>query len=249
MLVVEDLEKRFGSLRALDGFSLQAEAGKLTGLIGPNGAGKTTAFACIAGATKPSGGRVIFEGRPIGGLPYHHVAHLGIARTYQVVQTFADMTVLEAVTVGALMRRPRIAQARTHALAVIEFVGLDAKRDMLGKSLTIADKKRLEVARALATEPALLLLDEVMAGLTPAEAQVATLLLRGILARGVTILMVEHVMEVLMPLADHIVVVSAGKTIFSGTPAAAVEDPAVLEAYLGPPLDEGTGAEIEPEGL
>ena len=242
MLAVENLEKCFGSLRALDGFSLAAEKGKLTGLIGPNGAGKTTAFACIAGATKPSGGRILFEGHPIGGMPYHRVARLGIARTYQVVQTFADMSVLEAVTVGALMRHPRIAAARFHAREVIEFVGLDAKRSVLGKALTIADKKRLEVARALATEPALLLLDEVMAGLTPAEAQAATALLRAILARGVTILMVEHVMEVLMPMADQIVVVSTGKTIFAGTPAQAVADPAVLEAYLGPPLADDVDA-------
>lgn len=233
-LVVDGLRKEFGSLRALDGFSLVAETGRLTGLIGPNGAGKTTAFGCICGAMKPSGGRVIFEGRAIVGMPYYRVAHLGIARTYQVVQTFADMTVHEAVTVGALMRHPRVRDARAHAASVVEFVGLGPKSAMLGKNLTIADKKRLEVARALATEPSLLLLDEVMAGLTPAEAQAAVDLLRAILARGITIVMVEHVMEVLMPIADHVVVVSAGKTIFSGTPAAAAADPAVLEAYLGP---------------
>ena len=238
LLHVDDLQKRYGSLRALDGFSLDAERGKLTGLIGPNGAGKTTAFACISGATKPSAGSVVFDGNPIAGRPYHRVAHLGIARTYQVVQTFAEMTVLEAVTVGALMRRRRLADARAHADATIAFVGLAAKRDILGKSLTIADKKRLEVARALATEPALLLLDEVMAGLTPAEAQSAVALLRAILDRGITIVMVEHVMEVLMPIADHVVVLSAGRTIFSGSAGAAANDPAVIEAYLGPPLGQ-----------
>ncbi|MGA3036621.1 MAG: ABC transporter ATP-binding protein [Vulcanimicrobiaceae bacterium] len=236
MLVVEGLEKRFGALRALDGFSLTAERGQLTGLIGPNGAGKSTAFGCIAGAIRPSAGSVSFEGRPIEGMAYHRVAQLGLARTYQVVQTFADMTVLEAVTVGALMRRPSLRAARAYAMDVVEFAGLGAKRDMRGKSLTIADKKRLEVARALSTEPALLLLDEVMAGLTPAEAQDAVELLRAILARGTTIVMVEHVMEVLMPLADHIVVLSAGRTIFSGTAREATANPAVLEAYLGPPL-------------
>ncbi|MBV8600443.1 MAG: ABC transporter ATP-binding protein [Candidatus Eremiobacteraeota bacterium] len=236
LLDVENLQKRFGSLRALDGFSLTAERGKLTGLIGPNGAGKTTAFACISGATKPTAGKIVFDGGEIEGKPYHRVARLGIARTYQVVQTFAEMTVLEAVTVGALMRHPRLSDARAKAADTIEFVGLGPKRDTLGKSLTIADKKRLEVARALATEPALLLLDEVMAGLTPAEAQAAVALLREILGRGITIVMVEHVMEVLMPIADHIVVLSAGKTIFSGTPHAAANDPAVLEAYLGPPI-------------
>jgi branched-chain amino acid transport system ATP-binding protein len=236
MLVVEDLQKRFGALRALDGFSLVAERGALTGLIGPNGAGKSTAFGCIAGAMKPSGGSVKFEGRPIEGMAYHRVAQLGVARTYQVVQTFADMTVLDAVTVGALMRRPRVRDARAYATDVIEFTGLGAKREMRGKSLTIADKKRLEVARALATEPELLLLDEVMAGLTSTEAQEAVQLLRAILARGITIVMVEHVMEVLMPLADRIVVLSAGRTIFSGTAAEATANPAVLEAYLGPPI-------------
>ena len=236
MLVVEDLQKRFAALRALDGFSLVAERGQLTGLIGPNGAGKTTAFGCISGAMRSSGGSILFEGRSIAGLPYHRVAKAGVVRTYQVVQTFADMTALEAVTVGALMRRPRLSDARAHAASVIEFVGLGPKRDMLGKSLTIADKKRLEVARALATEPVLLLLDEVMAGLTPAEAREAVELLRTILAQGITIVMVEHVMEVLMPIADRVVVLSAGKTIFSGTPAEATHDPAVLEAYLGPPL-------------
>ena len=236
MLVVEDLQKRFGALRALDGCSLVAERGQLTGLIGPNGAGKTTAFGCISGAMRPSGGAVSFEGKAIAGLPYHRVAHLGIARTYQVVQTFADMTVLEAVTVGALMRRSRVHDARAHAGEIVEFVGLGAKRDMLGRSLTIADKKRLEVARALATDPALLLLDEVMAGLTAAEARAAVDLLRAILSRGITIVMVEHVMEVLMPIADRVVVLSEGKTIFSGSAADAAANPAVLEAYLGPPL-------------
>lgn len=235
-LEVQDLQKRFGELRALDGFSLVAEAGKLTALIGPNGAGKTTAFSCISGALKPSGGRVLFASRDITGLPYHRVAHLGIGRTYQVVQTFADMTVLEAVTVGALMRHPNVSDARAHAQAIIEFVGLAAKQQMLGKHLTIADKKRLEVARALATDPSLLLLDEVMSGLTASEARDAVDLLRAILSRGITIVMVEHVMEVLMPIADHVVVLSAGKTIFSGTPVAAAADPLVLEAYLGPPI-------------
>ena len=235
LLRVDGLEKRFGALRALDGVSFSAAAGQLTGLIGPNGAGKTTAFGCIAGAIKPSGGSVTFEGRAIAGMPYHRVARLGIARTYQIVQTFADMTVWEAVTVGALLHRPRIGAARAFAQDIVEFVGLGARRDMLGRALTIADKKRLEVARALAIEPRILLLDEVMAGLTPAEGQAAVDLLRAVLARGVTIVMVEHVMEVLMPIADHIVVISAGKTIFTGPARSAVNDVGVIEAYLGPP--------------
>jgi branched-chain amino acid transport system ATP-binding protein len=233
LLVVRGLTKRYGSLRALDGVDLDVARGQLTGLIGPNGAGKSTAFSCIAGATKPSGGSIRFAGREIAGTSYAAIARLGIGRTYQIVQTFADMTVLEAVTVGALLRHRTVREAERRAREVLAFVGLEHKRDVLGRGLTIADKKRLEVARALATQPTLLLLDEVMAGLTPAEAQAAVALLRAILDRGITILMVEHVMEILMPLAHHIVVISAGKTIFRGEPRAAVNDPAVIDAYLG----------------
>ncbi len=235
LLEVRDLSKRFGSLRALDGLDLEVQTGRLTALIGPNGAGKTTAFGCIAGAMRPSGGSIRFEGREIAGMPYHRVARLGIARTYQIVQTFGEMSVVDAVIVGALLRHRRVADARASALETIEALGLGPKRDMLCRSLTIADKKRLEVARALATEPRLLLLDEVMAGLTPAEGAAAMQLLRAIVARGVSILMVEHVMEVVMPLADHVVVLAAGKPIFAGDPRAAVNDPVVIEAYLGRP--------------
>jgi len=234
ILRVRGLTKQFGSLRALDGVDLDVTAGALTGLIGPNGAGKSTAFGCIAGALKPSGGSILFAGTEIAGMAYHRVAHLGIGRTYQVVQTFADMTVLEATTTGALMRHPRVVDATAVAEEILSFVGLADKRRQLGRALTIADKKRLEVARALAIEPQLLLLDEVMAGLTPRESQAAVVLLRAILARGITILMVEHVMEVLMPIADHVVVIAAGRTIFTGDARAAVRDPAVIEAYLGP---------------
>ncbi|MEO7040113.1 MAG: ABC transporter ATP-binding protein [Candidatus Elarobacter sp.] len=238
LLEVRGLAKRFGSVRALDGVDLDVAEGTLTGLIGPNGAGKSTAFSCIAGAEKMSAGSVRFRGGEIGGMPYHRVAALGVGRTYQIVQTFADMTVLEATTTGALLRHPRLADAIEHAQDVLRFVGLDEKRHRLGRALTIADKKRLEVARALATRPSLLLLDEVMAGLTPAECREAVELLRRILARGVTVLMVEHVMEVLMPIADRVVVIAAGKTIFSGTASEAVRDPRVVEAYLGTPIAE-----------
>jgi branched-chain amino acid transport system ATP-binding protein len=235
LLEVRRLSKRFGSLRALDALDLDVPSGRLTALIGPNGAGKTTAFACISGALKPTSGSVRFVGNEIAGVPYHRVARLGVARTYQIVQTFADMSVLDAVTVGALLRRPRVREARAHAAETIEALGLGAKGGALGRSLTIADKKRLELARALATDPKLLLLDEVLAGLTPTEAAAAVELLRDIVARGVTILMVEHVMEVVMPLADHVVVVAAGRKIFSGDARAAASDPGVIEAYLGRP--------------
>ena len=240
LLEVRGLSKRFGSVRALDGVDFDAAQGELTGLIGPNGAGKSTAFGCIAGAMRPSGGSIRFASQEIAGLAYHRVARLGVGRTYQIVQTFADMTVLESVTTGALLRHPRVADARAHAEELLAFTGLAAKRDRLGRMLTIADKKRLEVARALATEPKLLLLDEVMAGLTPAECRDAVALLRCILERGITVVMVEHVMEVLMPIAHHVVVIAAGKTIFSGAPAEAVRDPGVVAAYLGPPLEEAS---------
>jgi len=243
MLAVRGLAKRFGSVRALDGVDLDVAEGSLTGLIGPNGAGKSTAFACIAGAERPSAGSVRFRGSEIAGLAYHRVAALGIGRTYQIVQTFADMTVLEATTTGALLHHPRLRDAVARAEEVLAFVGLADKRHRLGRALTIADKKRVEVARALATQPSLLLLDEVMAGLTPAECGAAVDLLRRILARGVTVLMVEHVMEVLMPIAEHVVVIAAGKTIFSGTAAGAVRDARVIEAYLGAPLEHGEIAE------
>jgi branched-chain amino acid transport system ATP-binding protein len=243
LLEVRGLQKRFGALRALDGVDLTVEEGQLTGLIGPNGAGKSTAFGCIAGAMRPSGGSVRFRGREIAGTPYYRVAALGVGRTYQIVQTFADMTVLEAVTTGALLRHPRVRDAAAHAEEVLGFVGLAEKRHRLGRALTIADKKRLEVARALATEPALLLLDEVMAGLTPAECRDAVALLRRVLARGITVLMVEHVMEVLMPIAEHVVVIAAGRTIFAGDARGAVRDPGVIAAYLGSPLEHGEIAE------
>ena len=246
LLEVRGLSKRFGSLRALDGVDLDVAEGSLTGLIGPNGAGKTTAFSCIAGADKPSAGSVRFRGREIAGLAYHRVAALGIGRTYQIVQTFADMTVLEAVTTAALLRHPHLRDAVAYAQDVLAFAGLADKRYRLGRALTIADKKRLEVARALATDPSLLLLDEVMAGLTPSECHDAVDILRRIIARGITVLMVEHVMEVLMPIADHIVVIAAGKTIFTGAASEAVRDPRVIEAYLGSPLEHGEIAEHKP---
>ena len=234
-LEVRGLSKRFGSLRALDGINLDVPHGGLTALIGPNGAGKTTAFNCISGALRPSEGSIRFEGHEIAGAPYHRVARLGVVRTYQVVQPFAEMTVLDAVTVGALLRHPRVSEARAFAGETIEALGLGSKRVAIARSLTIADKKRLELARALATEPQLLLLDEVMAGLTPTECAAAVDLLRGIVAREITIVMVEHVMEVLMPLADHVVVLATGKIIFDGKPRDAVNDPAVIDAYLGRP--------------
>jgi branched-chain amino acid transport system ATP-binding protein len=204
-LAVRGLQMRYGALRVLDGLDFDARAGRVTALIGPNGAGKSTAFACIAGATRATAGSVKLFGREVAGVPAYAIARLGLVRTYQIVQTFADMTVLEAVTVGALLRHPRVSFARDAALQVLERVGR------------------------------VLLLDEVLAGLTPAEGQAAVELVRGIANDGTSIVMVEHVMETLMPLADHVIVLSAGRCIFDGPAAAALVDPAVIEAYLGRP--------------
>jgi branched-chain amino acid transport system ATP-binding protein len=234
-LAVRGLQMRYGALHVLDGLDFDARAGRVTALIGPNGAGKSTAFACIAGAVRATAGSVKLFGREVTGVPAYAIARLGLVRTYQIVQTFADMTVLEAVTVGALLRHPRLSVAREAALRVLERVGLAQRARVLGKALTIADKKRLELARALAAEPRVLLLDEVLAGLTPAEGQAAVELVRGIASDGTSIVMVEHVMETLMPLADHVIVLSAGRCIFDGPAAAALVDPAVIEAYLGRP--------------
>jgi branched-chain amino acid transport system ATP-binding protein len=234
-LAVRGLQMRYGALRVLDGLDFDARAGRVTALIGPNGAGKTTAFACIAGATRATGGSVKFFGRELTGVPDYAIAQLGLVRTYQIVQTFADMTTLEGVTVGALLRHPHLPAARERAAGVLERVGLGHRAGVLGKALTIADKKRLELARALAAEPRVLLLDEVLAGLTPSEAQAAVELVRDIVRDGISIVMVEHVMETLMPLADHVVVLRAGRCICAGAAAAALADPAVIEAYLGRP--------------
>ena len=237
LLEVRGLTKRFGSLRALDGVNLDVAQGSLTGLIGPNGAGKSTAFACIAGAEKPNAGSVRFRGAEIAGLAYHRVARLGIGRTYQIVQTFADMTVLEATTTGALLHHPRL-DAIAHAEEVLAFVGLADKRIARPR----ADHRRQEAAgdRARArhgTRAAAARRGD--GGLTPAECGAAVDLLRRILARGVTVLMVEHVMEVLMPIAEHVVVIAAGKTISAAPPRTPCAMRASIEAYLGSPLEHG----------
>ncbi len=233
LLEIEGLVKNFSGLTAVDNVSFRLDAGEIVGLIGPNGAGKTTLFNCISGFFKPTKGRIRFGERDITGLIPENICHLGLARTFQIVKTFSDMTVLENVMVGAFAITNSRRQAEIDAGAVLELTGLSNKASMPGASLTIADKKRLELARALASRPKLLMLDEVMAGLNPAERQSAMELVRKIHRQGITILMVEHVMEVGMPISRRVIVLNYGRKIADGAPDQVVRDENVIAAYLG----------------
>ena len=234
LLRVESATKRFGGLLANRDVSLAIEAGEIVGLIGPNGAGKTTLFNCITGYMHPDGGRIVFDGHDISRTRPERICHLGVARTWQVVRAFGRMTALENVVCGALQRTNRIGEARTRAAALLAFTGLDGRGDMPAATLTLADKKRLEIARALATRPRLLLLDEAMSGLTPLETAAAVKLVRRIHEElKVTICVVEHVMEVVMPLSHRVVVLDYGVKIADGPPQDVVRDAQVIRAYLG----------------
>jgi branched-chain amino acid transport system ATP-binding protein len=233
ILAVEGLSKRFGGLLAVDSASFAVEQGSITGLIGPNGAGKTTLFAMIAGFEPPTAGRVTFEGRDITRLPTHERARAGIARTFQIVQPFAGLTVRENIAVGAYLRLPARTDALARAAEVAEKVGLTALLEAPAGDLTVAGRKRLELARALATGPRLLLLDEVLAGLNPSEIRDMIPVVRGIRDGGITILIVEHVMQAVMSLCDRVHVIAQGRLIAGGRPAEVAGDPAVVEAYLG----------------
>jgi branched-chain amino acid transport system ATP-binding protein len=233
ILSVNGLSKRFGGLLAVADVSLEIAEGGITGVIGPNGAGKTTLFAMIAGFVPPSTGTVAFRGTDITGDPAHLRARRGLARTFQIVQPFAGLSVRENIAVGAHLRHPSRRTALARAAAVAEKVGLAGELDKPAASLTIAGRKRLELARALATEPVLLLLDEVLAGLNPTEVAAMLPILRALPGEGVTVLMIEHVMQAVMQLCGTVHVLAGGKLITAGPPAAVVADPAVIEAYLG----------------
>ena len=233
LLEAKDVVMEFGSFRAVNGASLTVAQGGIVGLIGPNGAGKSTFFNCLAGDLTPTSGSIRFKGHDVTRATPEEHARLGMARSFQVPVTFEDMSVAENVMVGAFLRHGHRTAARLAADEVLEFCGLDALANTRAGSLGTPGRKRLEIARALATEPQLLLLDEALAGLTPAEVRIAIELVRKIQLRGITIVIVEHIMEVILSLTEHAVVFHQGKVIAEGPPRQVVEDPGVISAYLG----------------
>jgi branched-chain amino acid transport system ATP-binding protein len=233
LLEIKQLTKNFGGLMANDHIDLSVQEGEIVGLIGPNGAGKTTLFNCIAGFYPSSSGQVLFQGEDITGLLSNEICLKGIARTFQLVRVFKDMPILDNVMVGAFNRTGSASVARKKAMEVLDFCGLMSKKGMLAGGLTIADKKRVEVAKAFATGPTLLLLDEAMAGLNQTETAEAVELVKKIRKSGVTVLLVEHVMEVVMPISNRVVVLDYGRKIAEDTPEKVIHNEEVIKAYLG----------------
>ncbi|MFY8054257.1 MAG: ABC transporter ATP-binding protein [Limnohabitans sp.] len=233
LLQVQNVSRAFGGLRAVQNVSLEVPVGSLTALIGPNGAGKTTLFALMSGFLTPDTGRIVFDGHDITGQTPHLNAKLGMTRTFQIVQPFASQTVRENIAVGAHLHQSHRGLALRAAEEVAERVGLSAQLDKPASDLTVAGRKRLELARALATQPKLLLLDEVLAGLNPQEIQDMLPVVRGLVDTGVTVLMIEHVMQAVMSLAEHVWVLAQGQLIAQGSPSEVTRDTQVIEAYLG----------------
>jgi branched-chain amino acid transport system ATP-binding protein len=233
MLEVRGLSRAFGGLKAVDSVDLDVAGGAIVALIGPNGAGKTTCFAAIAGFVRPQAGRVVLAGTDITSWPPHRIAAAGMVRTFQITQPFARLTVRENIMVGAYLRHARRAEALDEAERVARLVGMGGMLDTQASGLTVAGRKRLELARALATGPRLLLLDEVMAGLNPTEIAEIVGVVRDIRAAGVTILLIEHVMQAVMSLAERVYVLNQGRVIARGTPVEIATDRSVVEAYLG----------------
>lgn len=232
ILAAVDLAVQFGGLRAVDGVSVEVTHGEIVGVIGPNGAGKTTFFQMVSGFVKPTAGEVRFRGERIDTLPPEAICRRGLTRTFQVVEVFPSLTVRETLTAAALVRMP-LAAAREAAVTTAVQVGLRGKLDVTCRQLTLTDQKTLEIGKALATQPEMILLDEVMAGLRPTEADEVVAMIRDLRARGITFLVVEHIMDVIMAISDRIVVIGAGRKIAEGRPEAVVRDPKVIDIYLG----------------
>lgn len=234
LLKVEEVTKKFGGLTAVNRVSLQVNQGEAVGLIGANGAGKTTLFNLIAGAYHVTSGKILFEGREVQNMPSHKLARTGIARTYQIVKPFSNLTMLENTMVGALQKHSGVEEARRKAEEILELVEMGERKNVRGENLNLPELKRMEVARALATEPKILLLDEVMAGLNPADSQRVINLVQKINREsGLTIVIIEHVMKAVMTLSDRIYVLNQGCLIAEGTPEEVTAHPEVIKSYLG----------------
>ncbi|MFP5105654.1 ABC transporter ATP-binding protein [Neobacillus sp. C211] len=236
IIQVKELSKHFGGLKAVKDVSFEVNEKEIVGIIGPNGAGKTTLFNLISGSLGVTSGQVIFNNEDITSQKPYVICKKGIGRTYQIVKPFGNISVLENVMVGAFNKASSTKEAREYSMEILKKVGLDKKKDQVGKSLTIADKKRLEVAKALATQPTVLLLDEVMAGLNPSEVKEILPMIKGLRDSGITIILIEHIMEVVMNVCDRIVVVHHGEKIAEGTPIEIANNPEVIKAYLGEEL-------------
>ena len=234
ILRVEKVTKNFGHLAALGAVDVTLHKGDILGMIGPNGSGKTTLFNVISGIYSPESGKIQYKGQSITGKDPHVICRMGIARTFQVVQPFAQMTLLENVLIGAMYGQGLgLSQGRTKAREVLQFVGLGEKIYLTPDEVTTEDRRRLELARALATDPEIILLDEIMAGLTPTEIEGALHLMRQVNNQGITIFMVEHIMKAVMTISNRIIVLNYGKKIAEGSPKEMVENPEVIKAYLG----------------